>query len=172
MSKSELTTLIYLDKEDQYLMLHRIKKEHDINKDKWVGVGGHFEPHESPDECLIREVREETGLELTSYRARGIVTFDSARGDFEYMFLYTADGWRNPNADPNDPEALPVCNEGVLEWVDKEKVLDLNIWEGDKIFFRLLNEGVPFFSLKMRYDLEDRLVEAVLDGVPLETSES
>ena len=138
-------------------MLHRNVKQKDVNKDKWIGVGGHFEGQESPDECLLREVREETGLVLRSWRLRGIVTFLSQKGegDFEYMFLYTADAW----------EGTPApCSEGELEWVQKDRIDQLNLWEGDRIFFRLMNEDVPCFSLKLVYDAADKLTEAVLNG--------
>lgn len=150
-----LSTLCYIEKDNQYLMLHRVKKEHDINKDKWIGIGGHFELHESPEDCLLREVKEETGYTLTSYRYRGLVTFISGNGVTEYMSLFTADGFEG------DPI---VCNEGDLEWVEKSQVYSLNIWEGDKIFFRLLEEDRPFFSLKLVYNGGDQLIEAVLDG--------
>ena len=161
--KSPLTTLCYIEKEEQYLMLHRVSKKQDINKDKWIGVGGHFEQDESPEECLLREVKEETGLTLTSYRFRGIVTFYFSKGDgsffgTEYMCLYTADGYQG---------TLSSCDEGVLEWVDKKELFNLNLWEGDKIFFRLLEENRPFFSLKLTY-VDDVLKEAVLDGKKLE----
>lgn len=151
---NSLTTLCYIEREGSYLMLHRVKKEKDINRDKWIGVGGHFEAGESPEECLLREVREETGLTLTSWRLRGIVTFLTDAGDLEYMFLYTADGYTGE---------LRECEEGVLEWVEKSRVPQLPIWEGDRIFFRLLEEQVPFFSLKLRY-VGEELAEAVLDG--------
>ena len=156
---AELTTLCYLERDGRYLMLHRVSKKHDVNKDKWIGVGGHCEENESPEDCLLREVREETGYTLTDYRMRGVVTFLSGKGDYEYMFLYTASGWTG--------EAAP-CDEGTLEWVDKEKVWKLNIWEGDKIFFRLMDEDAPFFSLKLVYDGTDRLVQAVLNGKDME----
>jgi 8-oxo-dGTP diphosphatase len=150
----ELTTLCYIEKDGKYLMLHRVKKEKDINKDKWIGIGGHFEGTESPEDCLLREVKEETGLTLTSFRFRGIVTF--LCGDcFEYMCLYTADGFEGE---------IRECDEGVLEWVDKKAVYDLDLWEGDKLFFRLLEEERPFFSLKLTYTPEGELTEAVLDG--------
>ena len=154
MAKSNQTTLCYIERDGQYLMMHRIKKEHDINKDKWVGIGGHFEKDESPEECLLREVQEETGLRLTDYRLRGIITFISDKWQTEYMFLYTA----------TEFEGMPgTCNEGVLEWIDKAKVYELPVWEGDKIFFRLLETRHAFFSLKLRY-AGDALTEAVLDG--------
>lgn len=152
--KSENTTLCYIEKDNAYLMMHRVKKKHDINKDKWVGVGGHFEMGESPEDCLLREVKEETGLTLTSFKLRGVVTFNSDNYPTEYMFLYTADGYEGNIID---------CEEGVLEWVPKEAVYNLPIWEGDKIFFRLLEEKNDFFSLKLTYN-KDILTNAVLDG--------
>ncbi len=157
---TSLTTLCYIEQDHQYLMLHRIKKERDINKDKWIGVGGHFEAGETPEECLLREVKEETGLTLTSWKFCGIVTFLCDRWqDVEYMCLYRADGFTG--------ELTTNCDEGTLEWIDKDDVYDLPIWEGDKIFFRLMEERDSFFSLKLRYE-QDVLVEAVLDGKKLE----
>ena len=150
-----LTTLCYIERKDSYLMMHRVKKEKDINKDKWIGVGGHFEEGESPEECLLREVKEETGLELKSWKFRGIITFVTDIYEPEYMFLYTATEYDGEITD---------CNEGTLEWVKKSDVYDLPIWEGDKVFFRLLEEEREFFSLKLRYE-GDKLVEVVLDGV-------
>ena len=150
------TTLCYLERGGQYLMLHRVKKENDLNHDKWVGVGGKFEPDESPDECLLREVREETGLTLTRYRCRGVVTFVSALWETEYMYLYTATEWTG--------ELKSDCDEGELEWVDIDAVPSLPLWSGDRIFFRLMREDRPFFSLKLRYDEADVLVYAALDG--------
>ena len=154
------STLIYLENEaGEYLMLHRVKKKNDINHDKWIGVGGGFEYGESPEECAIRETWEETGLTLTDYRYRGIVTFDcEGQKCTQYMHLFTATAWTGE---------LTECNEGNLEWVPKDKVCDLPIWEGDKIFFRLLEEERPFFSLKLSYDAKDVLLRAVLDGKEL-----
>lgn len=153
--KSPLTTLCYLEQDGKYLMMHRIKKEHDVNEGKWIGVGGHFEPGESPEECLLREVEEETGLRLTSWRFRGIVTFTSDDYPTEYMCLYTADGFEGTLKED--------CREGVLRWVPREEVLNLRLWEGDKVFLELLTREAPFFSLKLSY-VNDRLVECVLDG--------
>ena len=152
-------TLCYLENDrDEYLMLHRVKKKNDVNQDKWIGVGGKFEDKESPEECLLREVWEETGLTLTDYRFRGIVTFASDGWETEYMHLYTATGWTGQ---------LKECDEGNLEWVPKSKVQDLPIWEGDKLFFRLLEDPArPFFSLKLSYEGEN-LVYAALDGKEL-----
>lgn len=156
--KSMLTTLCYIEKENKYLMLHRVKKKVDVNKDKWIGIGGHFERGESPEECLLREAKEETGLTLTGWQFRGIVTFQAEGWDTEYMCLYTADRFEGE---------LISCEEGTLEWVEKDRLTSLNLWEGDKIFLKLLAEGAPFFSLKLRY-AGDRLLEAVLDGKPME----
>jgi 8-oxo-dGTP diphosphatase len=144
--------LCYIEKDDAYLMLHRVKKENDLNHDKWVGVGGKFEQDETPEECLLREVKEETGLTLTSYRFRGIVTFLSDEWEGEYMHLYTATEYTGE---------MIECNEGNLEWVPKAEIEKLHIWEGDKIFFRLLDENLPFFSLKLRYR-GDELVETAV----------
>ena len=184
--KSNLTTLCYIEKDNQYLMLHRISKKKDINKDKWIGIGGHFEEGESPEECLLREVYEETGLTLTKWRFCGIVTFcftpektsvgaegketaekrmpenvDAGAGApdvvppiCEYMHLYTASAYEG--------ELLP-CDEGELVWVKKDEMEQLPIWEGDRIFLRLLKEQGRFFSLKLSY-FGDQLAEAVLDG--------
>ena len=157
---ASLTTLCYIEKDDKYLMLHRIKKEHDINKDKWIGVGGHFEKDETPEECLLREVKEETGLTLNRFKLRGVITFLSNEFHTEYMFLYTADDFSGE---------LMECDEGTLEWVEKSKVYDLPIWEGDKIFFRLMEESEEFFSLKLRYE-GNILVEVVLNGCEQEVS--
>lgn len=151
------TTLCYLERDGQYLMLHRVKKAHDANKDKWIGVGGKFEDGESPEDCVLREVREETGLTLTDYRYRGLVTFVSDRWPAEYMHLFTADGWTGEMA---------ACDEGELVWVDKACIPSLPVWAGDKLFFRLLEENVPFFSLKLVYEGE-ALTGAVLNGTPL-----
>ena len=149
----KLSTLCYIEQDGKYLMLHRTVKENDINKDKWIGVGGHFEKGESPEECLLREVKEETGLGLTSYQFRGIVTFISDEWPDEYMCLYTADRYTGN---------IGNCDEGELVWVEKEKIMDLNIWEGDKIFLKLLTENQPFFSLKLEYK-GDKLVNTVLN---------
>ncbi|MCI9593945.1 MAG: 8-oxo-dGTP diphosphatase [Lachnospiraceae bacterium] len=152
---NNFSTLCYIEHDEKYLMLHRTIKKNDINKDKWIGVGGHFEEGESPEECVCREVKEETGYTLTSYRFRGLVTFLSGDGVTEYMSLFTADGFEG--------EAIP-CDEGELEWVPIKQIEQLNLWEGDKIFLRLLAEESPFFSLKLVYDGRGGLVKAVLDG--------
>ena len=148
------TTLCYIEKDGCYLMLHRIKKEQDENRDKWIGVGGKFEDKESPEDCLLREVYEETGLTLTHYRYRGIVTFVSDKWETEYMHLFTADQWTGE---------MIECNEGTLEWVDDAVVPTLPTWEGDRVFLNLLAQDVPFFSLKLTYQGET-LTSAVLNG--------
>ena len=152
------TTLCYLARGRDYLMLHRIKKEHDENHDKWIGIGGRFEEGESPEDCLLREVREETGLRLRSWRYRAIVTFVSDEWGTEYMHLFTSEDWSG--------ELRQDCEEGELAWIDRDALLEKPIWEGDKIFLRLLDTDRPFFSLKLRYR-GDELVQAVLDGKEL-----
>ncbi len=182
--RSRLTTLCYVERGDAYLMLHRIKKENDVNKDKWIGIGGHFEAGESPEECIRREAMEEAGLTLERLRFRGIVTFcfqkpeaeDSGRGaeeksgggagaaladestipwdEWEYMCLFTAE---------TDSDVVQECNEGELTWVKKERIGELELWEGDRIFFRLLQEEAPFFYFKLCY-YGNELMEALLNG--------
>ena len=153
----KMTSLCYLEKGDSYLMLHRTKKENDENEGKWIGVGGKFEAGESPEDCVRREVREETGFLLESYRYRGIVTFVSDEWGTEYMHLFTATAWSG--------EEKP-CDEGELAWIEKKELLRLTLWEGDKIFLRLLEENAPIFSLKLVYQ-GDTLYEAVLNGQPI-----
>jgi 8-oxo-dGTP diphosphatase len=149
------TTLCYLERGNQYLMLHRVKKENDASHDKWIGVGGKCEKDESPDECMIREVKEETGLDVLQWRYRGIVTFISDVWPCEYMHLFTASDWSGEEI---------VCNEGDLQWIEKQRLFDLTLWEGDRIFLHLLmNPDQPFFSLKLVYHGED-LFAAKLDG--------
>ena len=149
------STLCYVTRGNEVLMLHRVKKKNDINKDKWIGIGGKFEGEESPDECLLREAWEETGLTLTSWRCRGVVTFlTEDPGQGEYMYLFTADGFEGQ---------LTECPEGTLEWVSRDFVRQLPKWEGDQIFLDLLWQDAPFFLLKLRYH-GDKLVEAVLNG--------
>ena len=147
------TSLCYIERGEQYLMLHRVKKQNDQNHDKWIGIGGKFEPGESPEDCVLREVHEETGLTLTRWRYCGIVTFVLADWT-EYMHLFCADGFEG---------TLRECDEGVLEWIDKKKLFDLQQWEGDKIFLRLMDMRVLFFSLKLVYE-GDALTTAVLNG--------
>lgn len=143
------TTLCYIERDDKYLMLHRVKKVNDENHDKWIGVGGKFEEGESPEDCVLREVKEETGLTLKTFSYRGIVTFVSDIYGTEYMHLFTATEYEGE---------MHICDEGELVWVSKKEIENLNIWEGDKVFFRLLDEGKDFFSLKLRY-CGDTLVE-------------
>lgn len=150
------TTLCYIDDGTRYLMLHRVKKENDASHGKWIGVGGKCEADESPDECMLREVKEETGLEITRWHYRGIVTFISDTWSNEYMHLFTASEWQG-NIDMD-------CNEGDLAWIAKDKLMDLKLWEGDRIFLRLLlDESTPFFSLKLIY-VQDEMTTAILNG--------
>ena len=152
------TTLCYIAQGEDYLMLHRVKKENDLNHDKWIGIGGKFEDKESPEDCVVREVLEETGLTLTSYRYRGLVTFVSDRWPTEYMHLFTADGFTG---------TLKECDEGVLEWIPRRRLLELPHWEGDAIFLDLIDrEDTPFFSLKLCYR-GDQLEQAVLNGTTI-----
>lgn len=151
----QLTTLCYLEKDGRYLMLHRTKKAGDINHDKYIGVGGHLEQGESPEDCILREAREETGYTLTRMRLRGVITFVMDDVD-EYSFLYTADGFTGQQI---------ACSEGSLEWVPRKQVLDLPIWEGDRLMFQLLNQRQDVFSLKLNY-VHDVLVGAAVDGAP------
>ncbi|MCQ2248476.1 MAG: 8-oxo-dGTP diphosphatase [Treponema sp.] len=158
--RSKLTTLCYIEKDGCYLMMHRVKKQNDINRDKWIGVGGHFEDCESPEECLLREVKEETGLTLNSWKFRGIVTFvstDSTGTVFEYMHLFTSDDFSGTMTD---------CDEGNLEWVQKSQLKNLNFWEGDYVFLDLIDKNEPFFSLKLVYK-DGKLTDTVLNGKPL-----
>ena len=148
------STLCYITRGDEVLMLHRVKKKNDINKDKWIGIGGKFEHEESPDECILREAKEETGLTLTSWRCRGVVTFLNDGCEGEYMYLFTADGWEGE---------LKECDEGDLQWISRDFLDALPKWEGDRIFLDLLWQDASFFLLTLRYS-GDRLVEAVLDG--------
>lgn len=142
-----LTTLCYIEQNGSYLMMHRTSKKNDINEGKWIGVGGHFKEGESPEECLLREVKEETGLLLTSYRLRGIITFLLDDWGYEYMYLYTADGFEGVL----DEKAIEACTEGSLQWIPKERIAELNLWEGDKIFLKLLLEDRGLFSMKLEY---------------------
>ena len=144
-----VSTLCYIEKDDSYLMLHRIKKEHDVNEGKWIGVGGKIISGEAPEECLFREAKEETGLTLSSYKLRGVITFASEGWEDEIIFLYTSDDFSGELSD---------CNEGELKWIKKEDLFSLNLWEGDKIFLKLLFDDAPFFSLKLSYK-GDELVE-------------
>lgn len=156
----KLTTLCYIENDDAVLMLHRVKKKQDVNKGKWIGVGGKFEAGESPDDCLLREVYEETGLTLTRWRYRGIITFVYNDNDAEYMHLYTADDFQGT--------IVENCAEGILRWIPKSELHTLNLWQGDRIFLRLLNESYPPFSLKLVYHNDD-LLEAILNGTPIPT---
>ena len=150
------TTLCYVLRGDEVLMLHRVKKKNDMNHDKWIGIGGKFVGEESPDECLLREAKEETGLTLTNWKCRGIVTFIlEGTPEGEFMYLFTSDEFEGE---------LKECDEGDLQWVSRDFLDQLPKWEGDQIFLDLLWQDAPFFLLKLRYDRTDTLVEAVLDG--------
>lgn len=148
------TTLCYIEKEGKYLMLHRIKKENDENRDKWIGVGGKFEANESPEDCMLREVYEETGLSITAWKYCGIVTFVSDIYECQHMHLFKCTDFSGE---------IRECDEGVLEWIEKSELLKLPMWEGDIIFLKLLDSSHPFFSLKLTYH-QGTLVNAVLDG--------
>lgn len=153
------TTLLYIEKDNRYLMLHRTKKAHDASHDKWIGVGGKCEPDESPDECMLRECLEETGLRITQWKYRGIVTFISDIWPCEYMHLFTATGYEGD---------LISCDEGDLQWIDKQELFNLTLWPGDRIFLKLLQDPEQeFFSLKLTYRGDD-LIEARLNTIPLE----
>ena len=153
----KMTTLCYLERGEEYLMLHRTKKEGDANRDKWIGVGGKFEDAESPEDCMRREVWEETGFAVTDWQYRGIVTFVSDCWECEYMHLYTVTGWTGQQKD---------CDEGELAWIGKQELYDLTLWEGDRLFLKLLEEDEPFFSLKLTY-CGEALTGAELNGKKL-----
>ena len=152
------TTLCYLARDGAYLMLHRTKKEHDENRDKWIGVGGKFEPGESPEDCMRREVLEETGLTVTAWQYRGLVTFVSDEWGTEYMHLFLCTDWTGTQT---------TCDEGELAWIDRDELYALTLWAGDRIFLKLLETPRPFFSLKLCYRGET-LTAAWLDGAALE----
>lgn len=145
-----VTTLCYLEKNGSYLMLHRTKKEHDLNEGKWIGVGGHFEDGESPEECIHREVLEETGYTMHTVKLRGIITFCSPRAPEEIMFLFTSDDFSGTEK---------ICDEGELCWIPKDQIMDLSLWEGDRVFLPMLDTRAEVFSLKLIYDAEDHLIE-------------
>lgn len=148
----KLTTLCYLLKEDEVLMLHRVKKDVDENKGKWIGLGGKLEAKESPKECVIREVYEEAGLRLNSVDYRGTLTFISDKWDDEIIFMYTSENFSGE---------LQECNEGILKWIKKENVLDLNLWEGDRVYIKRLIDTKDVFELKLHYDMSDNLIEII-----------
>ena len=145
----KFTTLCYIEKDNQYLMMYRNKKKNDLNEGKWVGVGGKFEEKESPEECLLREVKEETGLTLTEYKLRCLVTFVSDKWETEHMYVYTSTKYEGK---------LQECKEGELKWIDKDKIYDLPIWEGDKLFLKRMQSNEQFFTLKVEYK-GDKLVK-------------
>ncbi len=152
-----LTTLCYIERKNRYLMMHRVAEKEDANQGKWIGVGGHFQVGESPEECLLREVKEETGVTLTSYRLRGIITFVSDEWGCEYMYLYTADGFEGEL----DEQRMESCREGILKWIPKKEIFFLNLWEGDRLFLKLLLQEEKLFSMKLEYQ-GDRLVDSDL----------
>ena len=152
------TTLCHIEKDGKYLMLHRVKKKNDLNQNKWVGIGGKFEDKESPEQCNAREVFEETGLTLKDASYRGIVTFVSDKWETEYMHIFVA---------KNFSGKIKECDEGILKWIDKNELLTLPLWVGDKIFLKLINdENQPFFSLRLEY-VGEELISAILDGKEL-----
>ncbi len=156
-NEKNLTTVCYLERDGKYLMLHRTKKENDTNRDKLIGIGGHFHHEESPEECMLREMWEECGIVLTDMRMRGLITFVSDVFGCEYMFLFTATSYEG--------QLAPDCDEGTLEWIEKSSLLKSEkIWEGDRIFLKLLDERQDFFSLKFIYKGE-KLEKVLLDGV-------
>lgn len=156
------TTLVYIEKDSKYLMLHRTKKQNDLNRDKWIGIGGKFEDNESPEECAVREVKEETGLSLGNLEFRGIVTFVSDNSFSEYMHIFWTDDFSG---------TLCECDEGELEWIEKSRMNEIPHWKGDEIFLNLLEMKVPFFSLKLVYE-KGELLEAVLNGKKLGLNEN
>ena len=146
-----LSTLCYIEKDDKYLMLHRTKKKNDINKDKWLGIGGKFEEGESPEECIVREVMEETGLKLNSYQLRTIVTYVSTNWETEYMYVFTSNEFEGN---------LIPCDEGELHWIQKNEILQLSLWEGDRIFLeRLLKDDYQPFCIDLFYDDKGNLIQ-------------
>lgn len=149
-----LSTVCYIEKDNKYLMLHRTKKKNDVNKDKWIGIGGKFEERESPEECIVREVKEETGLTLKSYKLRCIVTYVSPSWETEYMYVFTSDDFEG--------ELASECNEGDLQWIDKSQIANINTWEGDKIFIEKMQNDDNFFTLKLEYN-DDKLVNYELN---------
>ena len=144
------TVMIYLEKDNQYLMLYRNKKKKDINKNKYIGVGGHVEKGETPDEAVVREVKEETGLDLLSFNKRGLVYF-VLNGYEEEMYIYTSLDFKGE---------LIECNEGELSWIDKDNVISLPIWEGDKYFLKHLLEDEKYFEMRLVYE-NDKLIEVI-----------
>lgn len=149
------STLCYIEKDGKYLMLHRVKKENDVNRDKWIGIGGGFEEDESPEDCVLREALEETGLTLLDAKLRSVITFVIEGGVCEHMFLFKCTKFTGN---------ITVCDEGILEWIPKEELFGLEMWEGDRIFLRLLDKSEDFFTLKLVYDASGVLKSAVLNG--------
>jgi len=149
------STLCYIEKDGQYLMLHRIKKKNDQNQDKWIGIGGGFLEDESPEECVCREALEETGLTLCNPRLLSVVTFVIENGECEHMFLFKCTEFTGE---------LIECDEGVLEWIDKSALYDLDLWEGDFLFLKKIENDCDFFTLKLVYDRHGHLTGAIENG--------
>lgn len=152
------STICYIEKDQKYLMLLRNKKKQDVNQGKWIGVGGHCEDGESPEDCIRREVREESGLILDQLSFRGVITFVYGNSMTEYIYLFTSSAFHG--------QQIP-CNEGELHWIDRDRLYDLNLWDGDRIFLHLMEKNGNFFSLKLIYDAKDHIQEAVLNGEKL-----
>ena len=149
-----MTTLCYIEKDNNYLMLHRTKKENDINNGKWIGVGGKLEKGETPQECAVREILEETGLRVNKPVLKGIITFPDFTPDNDwYTYVFKATEFEGELID---------CDEGTLEWVPYEQVLSKPTWEGDHTFLSWILEDKPFFSAKFSYK-GDKLVESHVD---------
>ena len=148
----KVTTLCYIEKDDSYLMLYRNKKENDQSQGKWLGVGGKMEEGESPDDCIVREVFEETGFRLVDYTCRGFATFLSDVYEDEIMFLYTSNLFEG--------QLVDQCQEGHLEWIPKNKIMELSLWEGDRIFLKELLRKNNKINIKLVYQ-GDKLVEYV-----------
>ena len=144
------TTLCYIEQDGRYLMMHRVKKVGDCNKDKWIGIGGHLEKYESPMDCILREAKEETGLTLTDCTYRGLVSFCSPNYETEQMHLFSAHTFEGTLRED--------CEEGDLQWISEDQLFGLPMWEGDRIFLRLLPQNVPFFLLKLVYDANGNLI--------------
>ena len=149
------TTLCYIERDGQYLMMHRVKKVNDVNKDKWIGIGGGFEYGESPEDCVRREALEETGLTLGEIKLCSVITFVVEDGVCEYMFLFKCSDFSG---------SLIECDEGNLEWVDKSHIYSLDLWEGDTIFLKKIENDCEFFTLKLVYDKDGNLLEAIENG--------
>lgn len=141
------TVTCYIEKDDKWLMLYRNKKKNDINENKWIGVGGHIEENESPEEALVREIKEETNLDLIDYKLLGIIYF-KYKGINEKMYVYKSDKYSGE---------LSECNEGTLKFIDKKDILSLNLWEGDRIFINNIFDD-EYFEYIMEYNDDSTLL--------------